>query len=126
MARHHSALRKLNRQCAPVLLGLSLVLVQGCSRPPAPTAEQFVGKWRSSRLASLPLTLASNGEWEIKGDGGAALQYGVWRIEGQRLIWTIRIDGGVVHDANVIVKVGADRFELREADGSSTQFSRLD
>jgi hypothetical protein len=56
----------------------------------------------------------------------AALQCGVWRIEGQRLIWTIRIDGGVVHDANVIVKVGADRFELREADGSSTQFSRLD
>jgi hypothetical protein len=82
---------KLNRQCAPVLVGLSLVLVQGCSRPPAPKAEQFVGKWRSSRLASLPLTLASNGEWEIKGDGGAALQYGVWRIEGQRVIWTIRI-----------------------------------
>lgn len=116
----------LSRWCALALLGLSLVGVPGCSRAPAPKAEQFVGKWRSSRLASLPLTLASNGEWEIKGEGGTALQYGVWRIEGQRLLWTTRMNGRVVNDSNVILKIEPKRFELREADGSTTQFNRLD
>ena len=125
MARHHSALKHPSRWGALALVGLSWMLVTGCSRAPAPKAEQFVGKWQSSRLASLPLTLASNGEWEIKADGGTALQYGVWRIDGQRLIWTTRIDGGVVNDPNVILKVEPQRFELRETDGSTTQFNRI-
>lgn len=115
-----------SRWGALALVGLSWMLVTGCSRASAPKAEQFVGKWQSSRLASLPLTLASTGEWEIKADGGTALQYGVWRIDGQRLIWTTRIDGGVVNDPNLILKVEPQRFELRETDGSTTQFNRID
>lgn len=111
---------------ALALVGVGLALLQGCSRSPAPNAEQFVGKWRSSRLASLPLTMSSNGEWEIKGEGDTALQYGVWHVEGQRMLWTIQIDGRVIHDVNVILKVEPQRFELREGDGSVTQFNRID
>ena len=116
----------LTRWCVLALVGVGMILAQGCSQPAAPKAEQFVGKWQSSRLASLPLTMGSTGEWEIMGEGGLALQYGVWRVEGQRMLWTIRIDGRVEHDVNTILKVESQRFELREADGSTTQFTRLD
>lgn len=126
MARSSSAVKPVRPWYALTLVGVVLVLLQGCSRSPAPNAEQFVGKWRSSRLASLPLTMSSNGEWEIKGEGDADLQFGVWRVEGQRMLWTIRIDGRVIHDVNTILKVEPQRFELREADGSITQFNRLD
>jgi hypothetical protein len=102
-------------------------LLTACSGPDQPKTEQFVGIWKSSRMASRPVHLLGNGDWEIRAeDGGKPLQYGVWRVQGSYLIWTIRQNGQVMHDANLITKAQARHFELREQDGSITRFDRLD
>ncbi|WP_460504523.1 hypothetical protein [Hydrogenophaga soli] len=113
------------------LVGAALVLVLalgqvGCSRQPAWTADQFVGRWKSTRLATRPIELLANGEWEIRSESGAeALQYGVWHLQDRTLVWTFRTDSGVMHDTNPILSVSPARFELRERDGSVTRFERV-
>lgn len=102
---------------------LALALLAACQQAPKP--EQFTGKWKSSRLTT-PMHLRANGEWEVRGDDGQVLQYGVWQVQEQRLVWSVRVNGTLVHDPNAIVSVGPRRFELRERDGSLTQFDRLD
>ena len=100
------------------------VFTAGCERKPV--AAQFVGTWKSSRL-STPLRMQANGDWEIRTEDGTVLQYGVWQLHGQRLVWTIRQrDGKVEHDANAVVSVDKKGFVLRERDGSRTTFTRLD
>ena len=101
-------------------LGLSAA---ACSREPV--AEQFVGTWKSSRLATSPLLMRANGDWEIRSADDRVLQYGVWQVQGRRLLWTIRMNGQVLHDANTILEVDAHSFRLREQDGSVTRFDRL-
>ena len=91
-----------------------------------PRQEQFVGRWQSSRLATAPLLLHKNGEWEIRATDRQVMQYGLWRLQGQRLIWTIKQGDQLQHDANAILQVEERRFELRESDGSVTRFERLD
>lgn len=101
-----------------------VVLLAACQKPLAP--EQFVGRWKSSRL-STPLVMRANGDWEIRDGEGAVLQYGVWQLDGQRLVWTILdADGAVKHDANQILSAEPRRFVLRERDGAQTSFERLD
>lgn len=112
-----------------ILGGLMVVALAGafltaCQKKLEPS--QFVGSWRSSRL-STPLLMRGNGEWEIRSGDERVLQYGVWRLDGQRLVWTIRDDRGqVTHDANTILSVEPRRFVLAERDGSKTSFDRLD
>lgn len=77
-------------------------------------------------MATMPLQMQANGEWEIKSADGTALQYGVWQVQGRRMVWTIRIDGRITHDENAIVSVSPRRFELREQDGSLTRFDRIE
>lgn len=102
---------------------LSLLLA-GC-QPQYETA-QFVGRWKSSRLSS-PLVLRDTGEWEILSDEGKVLQYGVWRLEGQRLMWAMRNPNGTLtQDPTPLVAVTPQRFSVRERDGSVTLFVRLD
>ena len=101
---------------------VAMALVAACARDPRP--DQFTGKWKSSRLAT-PLHLHDNGEWEIRTADGAVLQYGLWRLRGRSFVWSIKQGGQLAHDPNQIVSVGADRFELRERDGSLTVFDRL-
>lgn len=86
--------------------------------------RDFVGKWQSSRLVT-PLHLTANGEWEIKGEDGAVLQYGVWRLEGQKIVWTIKQGARISDDANPVLAVAPDEFRLSEKDGSVTVFKRL-
>ena len=106
---------------AAALAGASLTACQKKLEP-----SQFVGRWKSSRL-STPLLMRENGEWEIRSRDEVVLQYGVWRLDGQRLVWTLRDDGGQVpHDANAILSVEPRRFVLAERDGSKTTFDRLD
>jgi len=102
---------------------LAVAVLAACQ--PRWKADQFHGKWKSSRLAT-PLYLHDSGEWEIREDGGRALQYGVWRLQDGGILWSVRTsDGRLVHDANPIVSVGERRFVLREQDGSLTKFERL-
>ena len=77
-----------------------------------------VGTWKSSRL-STPLLMRENGDWEIRSADDGVLQYGVWRLDGQRLIWTVRdAYGQVTHDANTVLSAEPRRFVLAERDGS--------
>jgi hypothetical protein len=120
------ASKVFDRGTAALVAAVAFALVvPGCSREPVPRQEMFVGKWKSSRLAT-PLHLHQNGEWEIKTDEDRVLQYGVWQLEGKRFVWSIRIDGRVQRDENAVLAVSQRRFELREQDGSTTKFDRLD
>lgn len=108
-----------------LVLAMSLTL-GACSRTPQWTADQFVGRWKTSRLATRPIELHANGEWEIRsGSGGDVVQYGVWHLQDRTLVWTFRTDSGVMHDTNPILSVSPGRFELRESDGSVTRFERV-
>ena len=107
-----------------LLAAAGLSLLAGCQKKLEPA--QFVGTWKSSRL-STPLVMRANGDWEIRAEDDAVLQYGVWQLDGQRLMWTVRqANGAVTHDVNPIVAVEPRRFVLRERDGSETRFDRLD
>ncbi|MBH9552474.1 hypothetical protein [Inhella gelatinilytica] len=84
-----------------------------------------MGRWKSSRLSS-PLVLTDKGEWEILSDEGKALQFGLWRLEGAHLVWTVRApNGGLTHDPTPILIAEPERFAVRERDGSVTTFVRL-
>jgi hypothetical protein len=119
MAQYPAALKRRRGLALALLCGAALA---ACS--PQPRPEQFAGAWKSSRLTT-PLHLHPNGEWEIRTAEGAVLQYGVWQLRDRTFVWSIRQDGGLLHDPNPIVAVKADRFELRERDGSVTVFQRL-
>ena len=111
---------------AAAALTALLALAGACSRQPAPRPEQFVGQWKSSRMATMPLHIHANGEWEINADEAKAVQYGVWQVHGRSILWTVRMDGRITHDENAILSVGPQTFELREQDGSVTRFERID
>jgi hypothetical protein len=100
-----------------------LALLAACQQQLQPT--QFVGKWKSSR-STAPLTLHANGEWEIRDGDDHVLQYGVWQLRERTLIWSIKLDKQLQRDANAIVSVQKNTFELRERDGSSTRFERIE
>ncbi|MBI5889220.1 MAG: hypothetical protein HZB47_00900 [Nitrosomonadales bacterium] len=89
------------------------------------TEKNFVGKWKSSKLET-PIYLYANGEWEIKTDKGAVLQYGIWQYKGDKIIWSFKVNHSVGHDANPVLAATPTEFRLGEADGSTTTFSRLD
>lgn len=120
MAQHPAALRAA-RGLALAVLGAALLA--GCS--PQPKPEQFAGTWKSSRMATAPLHLHPNGEWEIRSAEGTVMQYGVWQLRDRTFVWSIKQGDNLMHDPNPIVAVKADRFELRERDGSVTVFQRL-
>jgi hypothetical protein len=107
----------------PVYVALVLGVLGACQQQPKPAS--FVGKWKSSRLAT-PLVLQANGDWEIRSDDGQVLQYGVWQLRGGSLVWSVKLGGTLEHDVNPIVSVGERRFELRERDGSVTRLDRID
>lgn len=105
--------------------GAVLLLALGaCSRHGEINAKLFVGKWHSSRLAT-PLYLYENGEWEIKKDDGAVLQYGVWEYKDRRILWSYKLGKQFGHDANTVLAASAQEIRLQEADNSITILSKL-
>lgn len=101
---------------------LLILALAGCQRI---SAENFVGKWQSSR-AVTPIHLAANGEWEIRQDDGTILQYGVWRYEDKKIVWSIKQGGRVIDDPTPVLAVERAEFRLQERDGATTVFRRLD
>jgi hypothetical protein len=107
-----------------VVWSLVAALLVACQ--PELKSEQFAGTWQSSRV-STPLHMHANGEWEIRGDDGRVLQYGVWQLERRSIVWSIRMgDGRLMHEVNPVDSLEKRRFELREQDGSLTKFERRD
>lgn len=99
--------------------------LSSCSGRDEIAAKDFVGKWTSSRSAT-PTYLYANGEWEIKADGGAVVEYGVWQIKGQKIIWSYMQKGNFEHDPDPVVYVKPNEFQVIEQDGSTTTFTRLE
>lgn len=87
-------------------------------------SRQFVGVWKSTR-SGLPIRMQPNGEWEIRQDDGRVYQYGLWRFEEGKLIWTFLESGKALDDANPVLGIKADEFVIRELNGSATVFRRL-
>ncbi len=100
-----------------------VVAALGCGSG-AKTAD-FVGKWQSSRL-STPLLMHSNGEWEVLREDGSTIQYGVWQYLHNELLWSFQQGGQLGHDANPVLSVSPKEFRLRERDGTTTVFRRID
>lgn len=101
-------------------------LLGGCTGRDAPIAANFVGKWKSSRMISTPVHLYGDNEWEIISDDGAVMQYGVWQYKDNRILWSFKTAEGVIHDKTRVLSVTPDEFRIRERDGSTTIFSRLE
>ena len=86
--------------------------------------KNFVGKWRSSKLAT-PIYLHANGDWEIKTDDGGVLQYGVWKVKNRSITWSYKLGGNIGHDWDPIVSLAPREFLVKEHDGSVTRFTKL-
>lgn len=107
------------------ILTAALMPLYGCSGGDPFSEKNFVGKWKSSKLET-PIYLHANGEWEVKTDEGAVLQFGVWRYKDKTLLWSYKIDGQVGHDPNAVLSASAREFQLRERDRTTTTFVKLD
>jgi len=105
-------------------LGVALLL-GGCGSGSAAKEASFVGKWQSSRL-STPLVMHANGEWEVLREDGSAFQFGVWQYADDAIVWSFKQDGRIGHDTNKVLSVTPKEFSVRERDGSTTVFRRLD
>ena len=115
---------KKSRVAFMVMLLLTATL-NGCSNKDAFTEKEFVGKWMSSRVTA-PVYLYENGDWEIITNDGASQQYGVWQYKENKIMWTVRVDGRIIHDTNAVLSAAPREFRLREGDSSITTFSKLD
>ena len=113
---------RLGRWAAVMVL--LLVALAACGGKPAASHLSFVGKWKSSKLET-PLVLYDNGEWEIKQEDGAILQYGVWEYRDGRIIWRFKSGSRIGRDVNAVVAVADKEFRLREG-AQVTVFRRLD
>ncbi|MFA6179711.1 MAG: hypothetical protein WC696_08885 [Candidatus Methylopumilus sp.] len=89
------------------------------------TEKNFIGKWKSSR-AETPIYLYENGEWEIKKADGVILQYGVWQYKPSKIIWSYKVDGATGHDVNAVLSATSREFQLRERNGMTTTFKRIE
>lgn len=107
-----------------LLFALAL-LFGGCGQGTAAKEARFVGKWQSSRL-STPLVMHANGEWEILREDGSVLEFGVWQYADNAIVWSYKQDGRIGHDPNKVLSVKPKEFSVRERDGSTTVFKRLD
>ncbi len=111
------------RRRALAILALPIAGMLGaCQKALQP--QQFVGRWKSSRLGST-LVLNANGEWEIRDTEDRVLQYGVWQLRDRTLVWSVRVNGRLEHDPNPVVDVTPQMFQVRERDGTLTRFDRL-
>ena len=114
----------LLKHFAALLAAVSLLfLVSSCGGKIE--EKNLVGKWNSSKLAT-PIYIHANGDWEIKTEEGAVLQYGVWRLKGKNIIWTYKLESKIGHDGDPIVSSTPREFRVKENDGTTTIFKKLD
>lgn len=108
-----------------LLFAAILILLYAGSGREVITEKDFVGKWKSSKLET-PIYLYATGEWEIKTEDGAVLQFGVWQYKDKKIIWSYKIDANVGHDVNAVLSATSREFQVQENDRTTTTFSKLD
>lgn len=99
-------------------------LLAACSRKPRYSTTDFIGQWHSSK-ALQPIVLYSNGEWELRNDDGKVQQYGIWELQGDYLVWIVKVNGRLERDANRVLSASPREFQLQEASGISI-FTRIE
>lgn len=118
-----------NSRLVLTVMFVLIATLNGCSGRETLHEKDFVGKWKSSKVTT-PVYLYENGEWEIMTNGGEVLQYGVWQITNNQIMWSTIIKDHYSdhfgHDINAILSVTPREFQLRESDQSITTFTRLD
>jgi len=110
---------------------------------------QFVGKWKSSRTETpvrlfnngeweirapdgsgqqyeTSIRLYNNGEWEIQAPDGSVQQYGVWQLVDKKILWSNLHNGRISHEEKTVLAVSPREFKLRERNGSTTTFVKID
>jgi hypothetical protein len=108
------------------LLFVAALTLYGCSGREIITENNFVGKWKQSKLET-PIYLYANGEWEIKQDDGTILQYGVWQYKDNEIIWGFKQSNShILHDINPVLSASPQEFQLQENDRTITTFKKLD
>lgn len=108
------------------LLFVAALTLYGCSSHETFAETNFIGKWRSSKLAT-PVYLYANGEWEIKTEEGSILQYGIWQYKNNKIIWSFKqSDSSILHDVNPVLSATPREFQVQENDRSITTFNKLD
>jgi len=112
-------------QAGCYFLLLTVLSFPGCSGRDAVTEKHFVGKWKSSKLAT-PVYLYANGEWEIRSEEGAILQFGVWEYKERKIIWSYKAGSYIGHDINAVLSATPGEFRVREGDKTTTIFTKLD
>ena len=114
------------RYTKPAFISLfaAALIFHGCSVREAISEKNFVGKWKSSKLET-PIYLYANGEWEIKKDDGAVLQYGIWEFKNNKIIWSYKVDSYIVQDSNDVLSLTPQGFKVKESDRTTTTFNRL-
>ena len=63
---------------------------------------------------------------EIKKDDGAVLQFGVWEYKNKKITWSYKINSYIGHDTNPVLSANSEEFKVRENDGTTTTFSKLE
>jgi hypothetical protein len=111
------------RCIAGVLLLVLLLCAGACKK--AESDIHMVGKWKSTRLTT-PIYLHANGEWEIKNDDGAVLQYGLWHVQDKKIIWSFKKGERMGREGDPILSAKQGEFKVREGDGSTTTFTQLE
>lgn len=106
-------------------LFIAALALNGCSSRDNITEKSFVGKWKQSKLET-PIYLYDNGEWEIKSEDGAVLQYGVWQYKDKKITWGFKQrDSSILRDVNPVLSATPQEFRIREVNGDTTIFTRL-
>jgi hypothetical protein len=105
------------------LLSLAASMAASCGKKADPE-KPFIGQWVSSRT-NTPIHILEGGAWEIRGASGEILQGGGWELKSGNFVWAYRRKNKTEFDSNPIVRMQDNSFELREQDGSVTQFRRV-
>jgi hypothetical protein len=114
--------KNIKLACIFLFLTVAILFCTGCVK--TITEKNFVGKWKSSKLET-PIYLYDNGEWEIKTNTGAVLQYGIWQYKAKKITWSFKMDSYIGHDVNPVLSSNLDEFKIQESDGATTTFTRL-
>lgn len=115
--------RSMKSKAGVALLLAAACLLGACGHK-SPPAREFVGVWTSSRTTT-PISMYDNGEWEIKSSDGHVMQYGVWQIVDDNIMWSYKDGGAISHDVNPILSAESNKFQVRERDNTVTTFTRV-